>query len=58
VDGTSVSVLADFLEKQVKGPERGVKTQRSMSGYTVQSQYGVFRRREMIRIVDFLLEEG
>jgi hypothetical protein len=51
-------MLADFLGKQVKGPERGVKAQRSISGYTVQSQYGIFRRREMIRIVDFLLEEG
>jgi hypothetical protein len=33
-----------FLEKQIKVQ----KEQRSMPGYTVESQYGVFRRRELI----------
>lgn len=40
-----------ILENQMElRPERGVKAQRSMHGYTVQAQYGFFCRREMIRI--------
>jgi len=41
-----------------QSPERGVNSQRSIHGYVVQSAYGFFVGAEILRIVDFHLEQG